>query len=76
MVAKYKNNAIAYSLLKKANEITVKGDLESVKEGLKYLKASLAFMENYGDYHDGLKLVKEQEDTIALMEFAEEMKSR
>ena len=68
MVANYKSNTIAYSLMEKANNLTVRGDLESVKEGLKYLKASLVFLENHDDWLAVLRLVKEQEELITLME--------
>lgn len=68
MVANYKSNTIAYSLMEKANNLTVRGDLESVKEGLKYLKASLVFLENHEDWLAVLQLVKEQEELITLME--------
>ena len=68
MVANYKSNTIAYSLMKKANNLTVRGDLESVKEGLRYLKASMVFLENHEDWLAVLQLVKEQEELITLME--------
>jgi hypothetical protein len=68
MVANYKSNTIAYSLMEKANNLTARGDLESVKEGLEYLKASLVFLENHDDWLAVLQLVKEQEELITLME--------
>lgn len=68
MVANYKSNTIAYSLMEKANNLTARGDLESVKEGLEYLKASLVFLENHDDWLVVLQLVKEQEELITLME--------
>jgi hypothetical protein len=67
MVANYKSNTIAYSLMEKANNLTARGDLESVKEGLEYLKASLVFLENHDDWLAVLQLVKEQEELITLM---------
>ena len=68
MVANYKSNTKAYFLMEKATNLTARGDLESVKEGLRYLKASMVFLENHEDWLAVLQLVKEQEELITLME--------
>ena len=68
MIANYKSNTIAYLLMEEAINLTARGDLESVKEGLKYLKTSLVFLENHEDWLTVFQLVKKQEELITLME--------